>query len=195
MQSKDMKRTDWGRVLRKDYIARDFRRNGHQGRMSLSILRELTAPLTIHYPFGDVLIADEGFGWLQIALKEQSFWITAMCDRQGQRISLYFDVTAGNCFDNPDNPCFADLYLDIVAIGDVLEVLDRDELDEALETGDITREEYDHAISVCRKPKAVCVSGRESGVHCGLVQSGFQRTEKCLHERMDQGMLKSVRFY
>lgn len=48
-------------------------------------------------------------------------------------------------------PCFADLYLDIVAIGDVLEVLDRDELDEALETGDITREEYDHAISVCRK--------------------------------------------
>lgn len=151
MQSKDMKRTDWGRVLRKDYIAQDFRRNGHQGRMSLSILRELTAPLTIHYPFGDVLIADEGFGWLQIALKEQSFWITAMYDRQGQRISLYFDVTAGNCFDNPDNPCFADLYLDIVAIGDVLEVLDRDELDEALETGDITREEYDHAISVCRK--------------------------------------------
>ena len=132
MQSKDMKRTDWGRVLRKDYIARDFRRNGHQGRMSLSILRELTAPLTIHYPFGDVLIADEGFGWLQIALKEQSFWITAMYDRQGQRISLYFDVTAGNCFDNPDNPCFADLYLDIVAIGDVLEVLDRDELQRLL---------------------------------------------------------------
>ena len=151
MQIKDMKRTNWGRVLRKDYIARDFRRNGHQGRMSLSMLRELTAPLTIHYPFGDVLIADEGFGWLQIALKELSFWITAMYDRQGQRISLYFDVTAGNCFDNPDNPCFADLYLDLVAIGDVLEVLDRDELDEALETGDITLEEYDHGISVCQK--------------------------------------------
>lgn len=151
MQIKDMKRTDWGRVLRKDYIAWDFRRNGHQGRMSLSILRELTAPLTIHYSFGDVLIADEGFGWLQIALKDQFFWITAMYDRQGQRINLYFDITAGNHFDNPDNPWFADLYLDIVANGDVLEVLDRDELDEALENGDITREEYDHAISVCQK--------------------------------------------
>lgn len=103
MQIKDMKRTDWGRVLRKDYIARDFQQNGHQGRMSLSILQELTAPLTIHYPFGDVLIEDEGFGWLQIALKDQFFWITAMYDRQGQRINLYFDITAGNHFDNPDN--------------------------------------------------------------------------------------------
>lgn len=150
MLIKDMKRSDWGRVLRKDYVARDFQQNGHQGQMSLSILRKLTAPLTIHYPFGDVLIADEGFGWLQIALKDQSFWITAMYDGQDRRIDLYFDITAGNRFDDPDNPWFADMYLDIVSIGDVLEVLDRDELDEALETGDITREEYDCAKTVCR---------------------------------------------
>lgn len=149
MLIKDMKRTDWSRVLRKDYVARDFRRNGHQGQMSLSILRELTTPLTVHYPFGDVLIADEGFGWLQIALKDQFFWITAMYDRQDQRIDLYFDITGGNRFDDPDNPWFADMYLDIVSIGDVLEILDRDELDEALETGDITQEEYDHTVSVC----------------------------------------------
>lgn len=151
MLIKDMKRTDWSRVLRKDYVALDFQRNGHQGQMSLSILREMTAPLTVHYPFGDVLIADEGFGWLQIALKDQFFWITAMYDRQGQRIDLYFDITAGNRFDDPDNPWFADMYLDIVAIGDVLEVLDRDELDEALENGDITRAAYDYAQAVCRE--------------------------------------------
>lgn len=151
MEIRDMRRTDWSRVLRKRYIARDFERNGHLGQMSLSILQELTAPLTVHYPFGDVRIADKGFGWLQIALKEQYFWITAMYDCQGRRIDLYFDITDGNHFDTPDNPWFADMYLDIVAIGDVLEILDQDELDEALENGDITRMAYDHAQAVCRE--------------------------------------------
>lgn len=31
MDIKDMKRTDWHRCLHKEYIARDFQRNGHQG--------------------------------------------------------------------------------------------------------------------------------------------------------------------
>lgn len=56
-----MKRTHWPRILRKDYITKDFTINGHRGQMSLSILRKLTVPLTIHYPFGDVLIADKDY--------------------------------------------------------------------------------------------------------------------------------------
>ena len=151
MSIKDMKRSNWPRVLVKEYVARDFEHEGLQGHMSLSVLRELTGPLTIHYPFGDVLIADKDFRWLQIALKGQCFWITAMYDSNEQLINLYFDITNGNCFDNPDNPCFEDMYLDIVAANNVLMILDQDELDEALENGDINRDEYDHAEKVCRE--------------------------------------------
>lgn len=110
MNIKDMKRSNWPRVLRKDYLARDFEINGQQGQMSLSVLRELTAPLTIHYEFGDVRIADTDYGWLQIALKDRFFWLTAMYDEQDRLVELYFDITAGNCFDDPDNPCFEDMY-------------------------------------------------------------------------------------
>lgn len=106
MYTKDMKRSNWRRVLRKDYVAKDFETDGQQGQMSLSVLKELTAPLTIHYPFGDVLIADKDFRWLQIALKGQFFWMTAMYNNKEQLINLYFDITSGNRFDNPDNPCF-----------------------------------------------------------------------------------------
>lgn len=151
MNVKDMKRTGWPRILRKEYAAKDFQCGDWQGRMSLSILRELTAPLTIHYPFGDVLIADKDYCWLQIALKDQFFWITAMYDNGGQLVEVYFDITNGNRFDEPDNPCFLDMYLDIVLAGDNLQVLDQDELEEALENGDITRGEYNHAQAVCRE--------------------------------------------
>lgn len=151
MGIKDMKRTDWRRVLRKDDVAMDFSCGGQQGRMSLSVLRELTGPLTISYPFGDVLIADKDYRWLQIALKDQFFWITAMYDREERLIELYFDITGGNCFDDPDNPCFEDMYLDIVVAGDHFQILDQDELEEALENGDITQAEYDHAQAVCRE--------------------------------------------
>lgn len=151
MSIKDMKRTNWPRVLRKDYIAKDFEMDGHQGQMSLSILRELTAPLTIHYDFGDVLIADTDYSWLQIALIDEFFWLTAMYDNNGQLIELYFDITGGNRFDDPENPCFEDMYLDIAITGDTMEILDQDELDEALQNSDITQTEYDHAEKVCRE--------------------------------------------
>ena len=146
---KDMKRSDWSRVVRKAYIAQDFVHDGIRGQMSLSVLRELTAPLTVRYPFGDVLIADVGYHWLQIALEGQYFWITAMYDREEKLINLYFDITGGNCFSDPENPSFRDMYLDIVAAGEHLLVLDQEELEEALENGEITQAEYDHAEKVC----------------------------------------------
>ena len=151
MSIKDMKRSNWPRVLCKDYAAKNFEIDGMRGQVSLIVLKELTGPLTVHYPFGDVLIADEGFRWLQIALKDQFFWITAMYDRNEQLINLYFDITNGNRFDAPENPCFEDMYLDIVAAAGNLMILDQDELDEALTGGEISREEYDHAQKVCRE--------------------------------------------
>ena len=149
MSTKDMKRSNWPRLLEKEYVAKDFEVDGIQGKMSLHVLRKLTGPLTIHYPFGDVLIADQDYRWVQIALKEQFFWITAMYDSRERLVNLYFDITGGNCFDDPDNPCFEDLYLDIVAAGDNFAILDQDELDEALKTGEIDRQKYDHAQRVC----------------------------------------------
>ena len=150
MSVKDMRRSDWHRVLRRDYIASDCLVCGTAGKVSLTVLRELTSPLTIHYPFGDALIADKDYAWLQIALKEQYFWLTAMYDADGQLIQLYFDITDGNCFEDEDNPCFPDMYLDIVVTGTgEIHVIDREDLDWALDNGVITRDQYDHAWKVC----------------------------------------------
>lgn len=152
MSVKDMKRSDWHRVKRREYIARDCEFNGIAGQESLTVLRELTGPLTIHYPFGDTLIADKDYAWLQIGLREQFFWLTAMYDAKGELIQLYFDITGGNCFDDVDNPCFPDMYLDIVVTktGDI-HMIDQEDLDWALENGIITKDEYDHTWKVARE--------------------------------------------
>ena len=152
MNIKDMKRSNWARCLRKDYAAKNFELDGYQGQMSLSVLRELTGPLTIHYPFGDVLIADKDYSWLQIALEDQFFWVTAMFDNSDRLIEIYIDINAGNCFANPDNPCFDDMYLDIVVLPNgMVSILDQDELEEALSEGVISKEACEHAELVCRR--------------------------------------------
>lgn len=152
MSVKDMKRSDWHRVLKREYIARDCRIDGIRGKESLMLLRELTGPLTIHYPFGDTLIADKDYAWLQIGLRNQYIWLTAMYDDRGELIQLYFDITGGNCFDDEENPCFPDMYLDIVVTrtGEI-HVVDQDDLDWALAESVITKDEYEHAWKVCHE--------------------------------------------
>ena len=150
MTRKDMRRSDWHRVLKKTYCAQTCRYEGRYGIISLSVLQQLTAPLTISYDFGDLRIADCGYAWLQCALQDESFWITAMFDEKGHLIEVYLDITAGNDLSDPENPCFEDLYLDIVLLPDgAIWVLDRDELDEALQNHSIDAAQYHRAIQTC----------------------------------------------
>lgn len=168
MSKKDMKRSDWHRIVRKDYVGRACRIDGRQGRESLIIPRAMTAPLTVHYDFADVLVADVGYGWLQIALKDSYVWLTAMYDRDDKLVSLYFDITSGNCFDDPENPCFEDMYLDIVVCQGHIQILDEDELDEALTAAAITQDAYDHAKEVCAKLFAyLCTNHEDVIAWCG----------------------------
>ena len=87
---------------------------GRRGKESLLVIREVTGPLTVHDGGEDVLIAERDYAWVQIALEELPFWLTAMYDDRGRLIQIYFDITAGNRFDDPDDPTFVDMYLDIV---------------------------------------------------------------------------------
>ena len=72
-------------------------------------------------------------------------------DGNADVIGYYFDVSRGNGIEE-NIPYYDDLYLDIVySPGDnnFTEILDEDELLEALNTGKITREDFDFANEVC----------------------------------------------
>lgn len=171
MVKKDMRRSDWQRILRREYVSRDCRMHGIRGKESLLVIREVTGPLVVYDAGEDVLIAEKDYAWVQIALEGLPFWLTAMYDARGRLIQIYFDITGGNRFDDPENPTFEDMYLDIVVNSrGELYVMDRDELDEALAKGDITREEWDAASAACGRLYAYLEENRESvKALCGRV--------------------------
>ena len=88
------------------------------------------------------------YSWLQVAFKEQFFWATMMYDDKGEFMQGYFDITGGNSFEDMENPTFQDMYLDLVLTKDgKIQVLDQEELWEALEKKDITEEQYRKTVA------------------------------------------------
>lgn len=184
MVKKDMRRSDWHRILRREYVSRDCQICGQRGKESLLVIREVTGPLTVHDGGEDVLIVDTDYAWVQIALEGLPFWLTAMYDDRGRLIQIYFDITAGNRFDDPENPTFVDMYLDIVvnSRGELF-VMDQDELDEALAEGTITREEWNRAGAACDRLYACLEENREAVTElCGRVYRELWERLACQRE-------------
>ena len=152
MKIKNMKRTAWKRLLEKTYIVRDCTPWGHPGRESALKIHEVTAPLWVKEGYGEICIADAGHTWIQVACHGQPYWLTAMFDRDGRFLQVYFDIAKPPCFDDPNDPWFTDLYLDVVLTSDLqLVVMDREELDAALEKGEIDGEIHAFALDACEK--------------------------------------------
>ena len=150
MPLRDMYRTDWKRILKRDYTSRECLIGGKPARESLIVIRDITAPMTVSSAGEAVKIVEKDYSWLQIAQDRGRWWLTAMFDERNTLLQIYFDITDGNRFDTPDNPAFRDMYLDVVMLPDGRIVpLDEDELTEALQRGEITQSEHDRALSDC----------------------------------------------
>ena len=152
MKTKNMKRTDWRRLLEKSYAVRDCAPWGYPGRESILRIHKVSQPLWVKEGYGRICIADAGHSWVQVACQGQPYWLTAMFDREDRFLQIYFDIARPPCFDDPDDPTFEDLYLDVVLTSKLeLAILDREELEEALKSGEIDRETYDFALAACEK--------------------------------------------
>lgn len=142
-------RRDWDNVREKRYTARSTVTRYGVGMEAYFIIDRLDHRVVVPGPEGDMVISDEGYSWYQLALRDKKVWLSAAFDSAGGLIELYFDITAGNDFSEPECPRFRDMYLDVtLSPGGVMRVLDRDELDEALARGDVTPEEHRETVRV-----------------------------------------------
>ncbi len=152
MKIKNMKRTDWRRLLERTYAVRDCVIDGIPGRESILCIHRVTQPLWVQEGRGKVCIADAGHTWVQVALEGQPYWATAMFDGEGRFLQIYFDIARPPKFDDPEDPTFEDLYLDIVLTSQKeLEIMDREELDAALACGELTEADHAFALDACEK--------------------------------------------
>lgn len=143
--------------LRHGHVCMD----GFSGYAGVMEIISVTEPWMVKSSLGRVCIADAGYTWLQLSPDEGGWWLTVMYDPEGNLRQYYFDVTLENFVDEDGMPGFTDLYLDVVMNpGGSWVLLDRDELDGALKSGEITPDE--HALAVKRSEKVISqIEGRE----------------------------------
>lgn len=165
---RDMYRTDWTRIKEREYISRPCTLDGLPARESLILIREITEPLTVSSAGMPVKIVEKDYSWIQIAQEGAFWWLTAMFDEEGTLLQMYFDITGGNLFYDPENPKFRDMYLDLVLRPDGAVVkLDEDELTEALEKGEITPAEYEQTLAATEKLHShLCNHPQEVMAYC-----------------------------
>ena len=102
----------------------------------------------ISEPFiiGNGIIAmDNGYYILEIVPKNKKYALRIFFDDKKKIVEYYFDIIKESGVDEKTKiPYFIDAYLDI-------KILDRDELDEALENGDLSKEEYENVLDTSKK--------------------------------------------
>ncbi len=139
-------RKGWQRVLKSSsaYMLMDY--EPFHAVAGLLCLEKTSEPL-VKTIFGrDIIIADDGYYWMQIAPQDENWWLTVMLDREKHIVQYYFDITKQNVLCGEES-YFRDMFLDVAALPDgTVLLLDKDELDAALTEGVIGDDEYRLAV-------------------------------------------------
>ena len=146
IRKKHMDRREWYSASDRDFACIYHRDNCFRGGVGLLTFTGLKEPESVDSPEGPLCIADNGYQWLELVPEDGHFALTAMF-RGDTLFEQYTDITLRNEVAENGDAAFYDLLLDVVVLSDgTPRILDREELEEALSGGVITREEYDLAL-------------------------------------------------
>ena len=143
LEKKYISKENWKRIVEKKSLYKQFKYNDLEGEIALLELKEVKAPLYKQYNGVNVKLADNGYYWLQVGIKNKNYWLAAMYDINKKLIQYYIDITKENKIYTNGKSYFYDLFLDIVQLSDgsVL-LLDKDELVDALNNKLIDENDY-----------------------------------------------------
>ncbi len=93
-------------------------------------------------------LIDNNYQIVEILPQDKNYAMRVFVDDKKQIIQRYFDVTKQNSIDADTNiPFYLDLYLDVIIEGSNIKVLDEAELVAAYKNNQISKDDYDLAIS------------------------------------------------
>ena len=120
-----------------------------RGYVSCVTANEMPDPWIWNFHGEPLTVFHGGYHWFRILPEDANYSPAAIFDDQGRIVLWYIDLIAGQGIDDEGQVYFDDLYLDLIVLpnGEVF-VDDRDELEEAFATGDITEEQYKMALMV-----------------------------------------------
>ena len=160
MKRKRADRNPWPRVTRSRYQAWRLERPEFSGFVSVYWIDQVREPLRVPFLGHPTTIADAGHLWLQLLPDATPHTLTAMVDERGEIVQWYVDICHGHGQDPDGSLWYDDMYLDVVLLptGE-LEIIDGEELDAALEQGQVTAEEYAAAWHEAVRVRAAIEAG------------------------------------
>lgn len=94
-------------------------------------------------------LSGEGYKWLTYLPMDKYWALIALYNPKGEMIRWYFDISKNNFLDENGIPCRDDIFLDLIILQDGRTITeDADELQEALNKGEISIDDYNHAYKV-----------------------------------------------
>ena len=151
LEIKTITRDNWHRVTSKSFRYVEKIYGGFRYVIGLLTIDAVATPLKKTMFGKELVLADKGYRWLQIAPADESWWLTVMIDPNDNIVQYYYDITDRNILDG-ENSRFYDLYLDVVVLPDGnATILDTDELDAALKSGIITNTQYEAATATAKQ--------------------------------------------
>ena len=136
----------WKRILKHRFSSECVDTPEFKGYISLYRMDAVASPLMVDFFRKKLCIADSGYTWLKLFPANHNFTITAQYNDQGQLVMWYIDICLRMGIDSKGVPWMDDLYLDIGVSPDMeIEVKDADELQAALNRGEITLATYEMA--------------------------------------------------
>lgn len=105
--------------------------------------------LNIEKPFileNGLCLIDNNYYIVEVLPKNENYAMRVYFNEKKERLEYYFDISLKNGLDEETRiPYYDDLYTDITVTQDIIEVIDEDELQEALNNGKINESEYNLA--------------------------------------------------
>lgn len=134
--------TDW------DFIV--MKRNTENYYLSIKRINQIDKTFVVEQFGKSIVYIDNGYYIIEFTPLDQFYNARVYLDRDANVIGYYFDMSRGNGV-KENIPYYDDLYLDVIFCpdGNLIEIIDEDELNDALNDGKITREEFDLAKNVC----------------------------------------------
>ena len=97
----------------------------------------------------NICVMDDNYYVLEVIPKNENYAMRLFLDDNKKPLEYYFDICKNNGLDKESLvPCYDDLYLDITVLDGNINILDKDELDEAFNNKDITNDDYELVMRI-----------------------------------------------
>ena len=141
---------NWKDVEEKRYINEYFDNDDFKGNISLLTAVKVKEKLVVDMNGKKVVVLDDNFRWLEVYPdNNKNIAASIIINDKNEILQWYFDIAKDTGMTENGVPYIDDLYLDVILYpSGELKMIDQDELQEALDSDDITKQDFEMAYRV-----------------------------------------------